>query len=61
MSHLPPQDALGESDIRHVSECGLISGQDAPGHNPEDGGTCQFVSLISANNKEEGYKWTIVQ
>lgn len=37
------------------------AGQDAPGQNPEDGGTCQFVSLISANNKEEGYKLTVVQ
>lgn len=59
MNNLPPQDTLGENDGEHVSERGLISGQDAPGQNPEDGAP---VSLfLSANNKEEGYKCTIVQ
>lgn len=59
MNNLPPQDALGENDGEHVSERGLISGQDAPGQNPEDGVPVGF--FLSANNKEEGYKWTIVQ
>ena len=45
MNNLPPQDALGENDGEHVSERGLISGQDAPGQNPEDGVPVGFFNL----------------